>query len=315
MVDRFTKNPDSVTSCFTGMLCISMTPIAGFREGKGNFMGSMIGTFWGLLIPLLFNGFHFGATTISQPWWVLVVRIPVAVMITCYTMFFLNNNIGALTNAYFSAVYVGLVQYKWQYLPSWINDDYIVVSTIIVRVLAITTAVVLAVFVNALLSGPLMHFMFRSRLRRIEKVISDTINSVDENPYGDDIQEIFHELTCLLKDLSVAEGELFARSCFRGDDHDFYDIGNKSRTLLHLVSAQFFLAQLSELQDLTVEERNGLKILLQYSKDKQNAVHKIQKHREQIPESVSLILRMILYHETALLHEEELLPDSESNLV
>ncbi len=57
--------------------------------------------------------------TIQDKWW-LMVRVPLAIVLTMYTLFVAGRyDPGSFTSGMFSALYVQLVGQTWKYQPNW----------------------------------------------------------------------------------------------------------------------------------------------------------------------------------------------------
>jgi hypothetical protein len=56
--------------------------------GKEIFLASMIGTIWGTVMNFLFLSW---ITSADITHWLLVIRVPIAVVLTIYTLFFIGK--------------------------------------------------------------------------------------------------------------------------------------------------------------------------------------------------------------------------------
>jgi hypothetical protein len=97
---------------------------------------------------------------VSDPlvaFWLLLVKVPLAVIITWYSIFFVGRyDPGSTAGACFSALYVCIAQYIYEPLADVIPPVAygLIAHTIIVRVLAISTALIVAHIFNVLVSAP-----------------------------------------------------------------------------------------------------------------------------------------------------------------
>lgn len=114
---RVTKQPDSVTSLFTALLCLGPTVLLGSKAGMDIFIASMIGTAWGSLCTVIFhvhgdNVLHFDSYFLlhrvtddagnlvcitANPHcgtylWLLLARVPLGVCCTIYTLLVIRRS-------------------------------------------------------------------------------------------------------------------------------------------------------------------------------------------------------------------------------
>ena len=114
---RVTKQPDSVTSLFTALLCLGPTVLLGSKAGMDIFIASMIGTMWGSLCTVIFHMrgdpvLHFdsyfllthvtdgagnsvcasGTPHCSTYLWLLLARVPLGVCATLYTLLVIRRS-------------------------------------------------------------------------------------------------------------------------------------------------------------------------------------------------------------------------------
>lgn len=114
---RVTKQPDSVTSLFTALLCLGPTVLLGSKAGMDIFIASMIGTAWGSLCTVIFhvhgdNVLHFDSYFLlhrvtddagnlecitANPHcgtylWLLLARVPLGVCCTIYTLMVIRRS-------------------------------------------------------------------------------------------------------------------------------------------------------------------------------------------------------------------------------
>ena len=209
LIDRWTGNPDHVTSTFVAVLCVSPVVLMGLRRALEQVMGSAIGGVMGTAAALLGLG--------------PIAGIPLAVGTSVLLSFVLGLGRGYPIAA-FSAMFV-------QAVPRGEPLD-----TLQVRALAVATGAVVAFVVNVLVSSLAYGNIFRRRMRFAEATVSALLVSAAER--GPEVVRAgFPVLAELEQELALAREELRWRGprktrqwieelCFR--------VGHLRR-LLHLV--------------------------------------------------------------------------------
>jgi hypothetical protein len=205
-IDQWTKNPDSVTSVFFALLCISPTVLIGWQVGVGVFLASMIGTFWGLVFRVMFCGINCLSPPLlsTTDQWLLLVRVPISVAVSIYSLMVVGwSDPGRLSSGFFSALFVQLVHFSWAYQPIWFNDKAIL-ATGLVRLIAIPTGVLAALVANAVVSYFFVGMIFRKRRKSIQRLIRGTIDIIDSDPNSPAAQNMFDLLMSYKVDVGLA---------------------------------------------------------------------------------------------------------------
>ncbi len=208
-IDRWTGNPDHVTSTFVAVLCVSPVVLMGLRKSLDQVGGSLIGGVSGTLTVLLPLGMFFG--------------IPLAVGSAVLLSFALGFGRG-YTVAAFSALFVQAVPWGTP------------IDTLEVRLLAVATGAVAAFAVNLLVSSMAYRGIFRRRLRFAEATVSALlVRAAEQGPQV--VRAGFPVLADLERELGLASDELRLRRS--KETHEWIeglaDRAGRLRRLLHLV--------------------------------------------------------------------------------
>ena len=207
LIDGWTGNPDHVSSTFVAVLAVSPVVLMGLRRSFDQIVGSGLGGLLGA--GAMLAGLELG------------VGIPLAVGLSILASFALGFGRG-YTVAAFSALFVQAV--PW-------GDVF---STLEVRLLAVTTAVVSAFIVNTVISAAAYESIFRRRYRLAQAAVSSLlVRAAEQGPAV--VQEGFPMLATLEYELDLAIGELRWR---RATDSCVFHLRERVgllRRLLHLV--------------------------------------------------------------------------------
>jgi len=200
----------------------------------------------------------------------LVLRIPLAVILGIYTLWVINHvSTGSLAATFFSASYVQLVQQVWVYQPPWFNNKNIL-STAIVRVIAVSTAILAAFVINTMMSVLFMRRSFDSRLKKIDRLVRNDINTIDLNHTAHDINKMFAFLIGFRDDVDIAVHELgFRKRIGFGSESDLNrleELNRKAQAIFDMLAAQVFLSLAFNFSSMPVQHRSVCHILLQASK-------------------------------------------------
>lgn len=151
LLDRFLGNPDSVSSTFVTVLCISPTVLIGLRNAWAQIIGSLVGGLWAT-----------GANLLSlDP----LIGLPLAVGGAIGSSFALRIASGYPVAA-FTALFMILVS---RGTP---------IDTFQVRFLALFIALLSSFLVNALVSAMLYKDIYTRRLLKVEKQILASFEAV-----------------------------------------------------------------------------------------------------------------------------------------
>lgn len=341
---KVTKQPDSLTSLFTALLCISPTVLLGWSAGLSIFSASMIGTFYGSIITIIFHikgdyVLHFDGYSIlgNDPQtcllspncviyqWLLLAKLSLGIAVTTYTLFVMKReDSGSLATGFFSSFYVQLVPQTWSFAlnqPSidwWTNNN--VITTVIVRIIATATGLVAALIINALISGIFMQRIFLKRLCLIEKTIIETIDTSETDPSNIKIQIMFDLLFGWLNDVTMAINEANLRHTLYidrlcGDDRaQLKALHDKVINIFNLMTVQLCFSLSSKIDRLHPQEKECIKQMLEGSK-KRNIDQFIEKellinstdsiNKEDMRQSLALLKNMMLHFVSAVENQVE----------
>lgn len=151
LLDQALGNPDSVSSTFVTVLCISPTVLIGLRNAWAQMLGSLVGGLWGTAANFLD--------------WPVLIALPLAVGGAVATSFGLRIASGYPVAA-FTALFLILVQ---RGTP---------LETFETRFLALFIALVSSFLINALVSAMLYRDIYRRRLEKVEQHVFSSLPEV-----------------------------------------------------------------------------------------------------------------------------------------
>ena len=193
---HITRNPDSISSVFNAVLFVAPVTLRGLTTALNIYVaaifGGVLGTIGNILIPDPITTFY---------------RVPLALAFTYY--FFClagkQDDVAALTSAYFSALFVQLLLLPYPPLEPVISfAHWPWVHTLIIRGLSIFTALIFVTLTNFVFSGLFYKRIFRKRIRNLQGVMPDMLLSIAQDPNPLRVSTANALLVDLLQDLDTA---------------------------------------------------------------------------------------------------------------
>ncbi|ELR19793.1 uncharacterized protein ACA1_201610 [Acanthamoeba castellanii str. Neff] len=266
LVNMVTRNPDTLSSVFVSYLCISPLTRAGFTMSNNLFLSNLIGTVIGTLV----TGVVYVEPGADEQ--LLWIKVPLAVSITLYALLVVRRySPGDISGGLFSALFIQVKTFEYEPIEDYIEDlplpivtpqrhtkwqRHEVVSTLVVRIIALSTSVVCASLVNFLVSGGAIDRIFKARLYFTEKMIQKAFSSISVVPTSFIAQESFRQTVALI------EREWTATQKTK----DLLGtIQHRAEAVFRLLNLQVTLCLLSREPGVTHEEEEALSTLLRYS--------------------------------------------------
>ncbi len=217
LLDALTGNPDSVSSTFIAVLCVSPTVLMGLRRALTQMAGSVAGGLWGA-----------GLAALGAP---LLVGVPVAVGGALLTTFALRLGT-AYPVAAFSALFLQAVPRGGP------------VETLEVRLLAVATAAVSGFLVNVLVSGGAYRGIFGRRLVKATSLVRAALARAARGG-PDAVVAVWATLATLEGELDLAVEELRwrGREALRARLEGHRRAAAGLREALHLACELYYLAR------------------------------------------------------------------------
>ncbi len=217
LLDALTGNPDSVSSTFIAVLCVSPTVLMGLRRALTQMAGSVAGGLWGA-----------GLAALGAP---LLVGVPVAVGGALLTTFALRLGT-AYPVAAFSALFLQAVPRGGP------------VETLEVRLLAVATAAVSGFLVNVLVSGGAYRGIFGRRLVKATSLVRAALARAARGG-PDAVVAVWATLATLEGELDLAVEDLRwrGREALRARLEGHRRAAAGLREALHLACELYYLAR------------------------------------------------------------------------
>jgi len=214
------KNPDSVSSTFTAILCISTTVTKGIKACMSTFFMCCIGA----IVSTLFN-IICGTDTIF--FW----RVPLGTAITYYIMLLcrMEDDIGGLSAGAFSAIFVQLTLFE--YTPLIDHTDKKWLHTFVVRLLSVFTGCVSSFIVNCIFDVVYYKFFFKTKILHFSNHITLLLHEYINEPRSQFLESRYQILNGFITDINHAIGEInyfifkgksFVHLFYRAEDLENY---------------------------------------------------------------------------------------------
>ena len=226
LLDRLVGNPDSVSSTFVAVLCVSPVVMMGLRQAGSNLVGSVLGGIWGAL-----------ALQLDLP---ALVGVPGAVGLAILTAYAARVP-GGYPVAAFTALYLILVPRETP------------LDTLGVRLLAVSSGAVAGFVVNLVISAISYRDIFRDRMRLAERKIHNLVGAaVRQGP--DAAESGFALLADLQGVLGQALEELRWRRAWttHAEIQEMWSRVEHLRFLLHLASNVGYIVQDQGLEETEI---------------------------------------------------------------
>jgi len=225
LLDRLLGNPDSVSSTFVTVLCISPTVLIGLRNAWAQVIGSLIGGLWGTLANIL-N-------------WPELVALPLAVGAAVATAFALRVSSGYPIAA-FTALFLILVE---RGTP---------LETFETRFLALFIALISSFVINALVSAMLYRDIYHRRLHKVESEIFKSLTRVAAGQQAE-ADKGFELIGILQQQLSRTLFELKLRQAWQ-THAEISQMLQRTRHLGYLLHLVLDLAYLQQEEQIPLDE-------------------------------------------------------------
>ncbi len=223
LLDELLGNPDSVSSTFAAVLCVSPVLLMGLRQAGSILAGSVFGGIWGAVVLLA------GLPAIPG--------VPLAVGLAILTSYGARAPSGYPIAA-FTALYLILVP---RATP---------LETLGVRLLAVSSGAAAGFAVNLLVSAVFYRRIFRDRLKLVEQKIFDLLPAAARR--GPDAAESgFALLSSVQGDLTQALEELRWRRAWKthATIQEMWSRIEHLRFLLHLTCNAGYIVQEGPFED------------------------------------------------------------------
>jgi len=239
--------------------------VLGWQVIQAVTIGSIIGTLANIIL---------GGPEISTPYH--LIGLPLAVLIALYLSFLrrIHQNGLAVSCTIFSALFVQLVPFAW----NGVLDDlrFLWAKTLVVRLVAVITAVLAATFANAMISCCCYQKILQSRLRYIERDIfrslcddSDGIAFKPATPQNRALYGLLQEFETEIAIVRKEQGFRDLFCSFGAPNPKVLEEIDQRRILLEtVVGCHAFVGFQLTRPNLSNEERTALKQLATWLRDK-----------------------------------------------
>jgi hypothetical protein len=171
LIDRGTRNPDSITTCFVAVLGITPFMSTGKRIALSTLVCGLLGAVIGTLIS---------AATYLPPAddpsnWMYLLSVPWSVCTTRYVLYLIAyDDPSSKATGLFSALFVILVKFPYPPIAAYVpltDSRGLIWQTLLVRVIALSTAVFVSFVVNFAVSALAPTAIFKTQLYYTERLV------------------------------------------------------------------------------------------------------------------------------------------------
>lgn len=191
------KNPDSVSSTFTAILCISTTVTKGIKACISTFLMCCIGA----IVSTLGN-------IICGEDAIFIWRVPLGTAITYYLMFLchMEDDVGGLSAGAFSAIFVQLTLFQYNPLIKYTGKKWL--HTFVVRLLSVFTGCVSSFIVNSFFDIIYYKFFFKTKLQHFSNNVTLYLHEFINEPENYLLESKYQLLNDLIVDINFAIDEI-----------------------------------------------------------------------------------------------------------
>ena len=173
LLDKGTRNPDSVTTVFVGVL--SLAPY--LEQAKQRAIDTLTSGLLGAVIGTLVNAALYLPEEMDPNNWMIILSVPLSVLITTYMIYFFGrDNPTSMSAGLFSSLFVLFVEFPYPPIDPYVPDTprRLIWQTLLVRVLALLTAIISAMIVNVVVSATSPLAIYRSNMFFTERIVWKT---------------------------------------------------------------------------------------------------------------------------------------------
>lgn len=265
LIDKGTRNPDSSTSVFIGLLGLANYLAHGVESAKQTLVSGLLGAFVGTGVA---------AATWLPPAtdpgrWMLLLSVPWSVVTTMYLMFFFAlDSPPSMATGMFGSLFVVLVPFVYPPIDNDVpitDPRRVIWQTLLVRVIALLTGVASAFIVNMVVSAtaPLaiyrMSMFFSERLvwRSQKHRLEPTDRTMQLN-----FQRVVNQIALAPVVSTAADTWIFSQAT----RDEIAVIHRRSRAMFRFLTLRSYLELYLQSVDPAAEERNEIIRLIEMSK-------------------------------------------------
>ncbi len=199
LIDKGTRNPDSVTTVFVGLMGLSPFLQGGKQKGINTLVCGLLGATIGTLV----NAACYLSPETDPNKWMQLISIPWSIGLTQYVLFFVGlDDTSSTATGQFSALFVVVIQFAYPPIDALVpaNDPRrLIWQTFLVRVLSLLTAVITSFLINFFISASAPLSIYKTQQYYIEKLIWKSTRD-NKNPTDECMQKCF---SCVVKQIHL----------------------------------------------------------------------------------------------------------------
>jgi hypothetical protein len=264
LLDKATRNPDSVSTVFVGLLGLASYMHQGVSLAKQTLFAGLLGAVIGTCVAAA----CYVPPTLDPGKWMLLVSVPWSVAMTQYLIYFLGiNQPAGFAAGMFSALFVVLVPFAYPPVDPLVpldNPRRLIWQTLLVRVIALGTGVLSAYVVNMVVSAAAPLAIFRMTMFFSERLVWTT-NSHRLDPVDARVQKNYSQIVNQVSMGKVVEEAVQSWVFSQQSRDEISLIRKRAKTIFRFLSFRSFLELYLESLDVRAQERDDVTRLIEFS--------------------------------------------------
>ncbi len=264
LLDKATRNPDSVTTVFVGILGLASYIYLGVMLAKQTLSAGLLGAVIGTLVAAA----CYLPPSQDPSRWMLLVSVPFSVVTTQYIMMFLGvEHPAGFTAGIFSALFVVIVPFAYPPIADLVPVDdprRVIWQTLLVRVIALFTGVASAYVVNFVVSATAPLAIFRMTMFFAERMLWKT-QKHRLDPLDQRVQANYGKVVAQIKQGTMVEEAAQSWVFSERTRIQIERIRKRAKTMFRFLSFRTFLELYVESLDVRDAERDDVIRLIEFS--------------------------------------------------
>ncbi len=264
LLDKGTRNPDSVSTVFVGLLGLASYLHLGVLLAKQTLFAGLLGAVIGTGVAAA----CYLPPSADPGRWMLLLSVPWSVVMTQYMIYFLGiEHPAGFAAGMFSSLFVVLVPFAYPPVDAVVPLDdprRLIWQTLLVRVIALATGVLSAYVVNMVISASAPLAIFRMTMFFSERLVWTT-NAHRLDPVDQRVQKNYGQIVNQVALGKVVEEAVQSWVFSQATRDEINLIRKRAKTIFRFLSFRSFLELYIESLDVRAQERDDVTRLIEFS--------------------------------------------------